>query len=73
MIGHEAVGPDGESLFFAPFAQQTEVRAVVVVGEEHRLPAVSALSDVVGDSGRHYSCESCHSRPVAWGGNPASI
>ena len=60
VIGHEAVGPDGEVVFISLFFQDVQIRTLVSFFQKNVLSAISPLHDVVRDSGCNYPCDSCH-------------
>ena len=46
MIGHQHIGVDGQALLLGGFPQTAEVKPVILVRREDRLPVVAALDDV---------------------------
>lgn len=49
----------------AALAHQLEVEPTVVVGEEHRLPAIATLGDVMRDAGNDDAGEPGHANGIA--------
>jgi len=60
VVGHEAVGPDGEVVFLSLFFQDVQVCTLVAFLQEDVLSAISPLYDVMRDSGCNYPCDSSH-------------
>lgn len=48
MVGHQDVGMDRATVLPSAFAHTVEVEAVVLLGEEGRLPVIASLDDVLG-------------------------
>ena len=60
VIRHQAIGPDLYARRRAALGQQAFVGLIVVVGEEHRLPAIASLGDMVRGSLHHKSSQTRH-------------
>ena len=60
VVGHEAVGPDGEVVFLSLFFQDVQICTLVSFFQENVLSAISPLNDVVRYSVCNYPCDSCH-------------
>ena len=58
VVGHEAVGPDGEVVFLGLFFQNVQVCTLVSLLQEDGLSAISPLYDVLRYSGCSYLCDS---------------
>ena len=50
VVWHEAVGPNVHPTILAGLGHEIEIRAVVVLVEEGRHPAIAALGDMMGNS-----------------------
>ncbi len=51
MIRHEAVDPDLDAAFVAPFGHQVDMGLVIIIEEEDFLTTITALCDVMWESG----------------------
>jgi len=60
VIGHETVGPDGDTMVLAPTVHEVDICEVVGAGEEGLQSAVASLRYVVGDPGDDGSRYSRH-------------
>ena len=60
VIGHQAVAEQGEPVDAAIGAEQVQVDEPVVVGGEHVLPGVAALSHVISDAVPENASQSSH-------------
>jgi hypothetical protein len=60
MVIHQAVGPDLHAGALALFPQDGLIDKVVILSEEYRLAAVSALNDMMGNIGDDNSSDSWH-------------
>ena len=60
VIGHETVGPDGDTMVLAPTVHEVDIREVVGAGEEGLESAVASLGYVMGDPGDYGSRYSRH-------------
>ena len=60
VIGHQAVGPDVQSVATGVLSQEPNVKSIVVFGEEDPHSAGSALCDVVWQVGHNNSSETRH-------------
>jgi len=56
VVRHEAVRPDADLVLAAPLDEQIEVRAVVILAEERRLPPIAPLRDMMRTIRNHNSC-----------------
>ena len=60
MVVHQHVAVHGDAVQRRRLAQRAEVAAPVLVVEEHRLPVVAALDDVMGETGDGKARQSGH-------------
>ena len=60
MVGHQREGPAGNTRRPAALGQQVTVEAVVGLTEEHLLPAIAALGDMVGKAWDNEAGDACH-------------
>jgi YD repeat-containing protein len=67
VIVHQAPGEAAHVRRGAALAHQLQIQAPVLIREEHRLPAIAALGDVVSDAGDDDAGEAGHSGDVAIG------
>jgi hypothetical protein len=65
MVGHQALCPNLDLVFSAPFSHQIDIGMVIVIAEKGLLSAIAALGDVVGCTGGYDSCDSCHMERIA--------
>jgi hypothetical protein len=64
VVGHQAIGPQGNPMQQGIFTQQAQVGLVVLLGMEHGHPAVSPLDDMVRFSRNHGARQSTHDRTL---------
>ena len=62
MVWHEAVAPYVHGEMCAPFAHESEVGLIVVVGEEGLKASITPLGDMMWQAGSNGSRDSCHKR-----------
>ena len=62
MIGHQAVRPDRDTMLAALLTQQIAIEFVVGVGEKHVLAPISALGDMMGQTGNDETGDAGHGR-----------
>ena len=55
VVIHQAIGENVDPVLAAIRRQPAQVADAIVVGEEHRLAAISALGDVMGNTGNRVS------------------
>ena len=60
MVGHQGESPAGNTRRPAALGQQAAVEAVVGLTEEHLLPAIAALGDMVGKAWDNEAGDACH-------------
>jgi len=60
MIGHQAVGPDRDTMLAALLTQQIAIEFVVGIGEKHVLAPISALGDMMGQTGNDETSDAGH-------------
>lgn len=60
VVWHQAVGPDFNRTFPAPFGQKGNVRPVIIITEEGLHPSVAPLGNMVRDAGGYDTCDSGH-------------
>ncbi len=51
VVGHQTVSVDRDFTFISVLSQPIEIESTVVIGEKHRLAVVTALDDMLGNSG----------------------
>ncbi len=64
VIGHQAGGSHLRARLDAPFRQQGDIAAIVVVANEHRQPPIAPLGHVMCDSRNHQSRQPRHVRCI---------
>jgi hypothetical protein len=62
MVGHEAIGPNLDAKPPSRIREQIEIKLIVAILEKGRIPPVSALGDMVRDTGKDDAREACHTR-----------
>ena len=62
VIRHQAIAHDGEAESLALGVKQVEIDTLVLINEENSLTIVSALRDVMRDTGDHDACGARHSQ-----------
>ena len=60
VIGHQAIGPDGDAEPQAGFGEPVPVERVIVRPEEQRLVAIGALRDMMGSAGNDDAGDAGH-------------
>ncbi len=68
VIGHQAPGPAGNSPGTAMLSQQLDIQSVIVVTEEHRLPPIATLGNVVRHIRHDSAWKLCHGAIMAEAG-----
>src|SRR3989338_8712067 len=64
MVRHQTIRPDLHTKSTAPLRHEFQIHAVVILREKSRLPTISTLGDVMGNTRYNRSGESCHLRTV---------
>lgn len=60
VVGHEDIGVHLSAIASGGILKAIQIEAVIVVGEEARLPIVAALDDMQGLSGNDHPWQSGH-------------
>jgi hypothetical protein len=60
MIRHQAVSQDIDRILVAVLRQEVEVRVTILVNEEHVVPAVASLSNMMWYPSEYLACDSWH-------------
>ena len=62
MVSHQHVSMDRAVVLGGSFGEFAQIAGIIAGSSEARLPVVSALDDVLGDSGQVYSGLASHER-----------
>ena len=65
VVGHQGEGPAGNTRRPATLGQQAAVEAVIGITEEHLLPAIAALGDMVGEAWNNKAGDASHAFSIS--------
>ena len=60
VVGHQAIGPDGDALLAALARQEVAIEFVVLVGEKHPLAPIAALRHMMRKAGDNEAGDAGH-------------